>query len=47
MADHALLTGLPTLAMDSYHSAIEYLEPASDFLWLAGNDYAIRCINLY
>uniref|UniRef100_A0A915DJK6 Trs120/TRAPPC9 N-terminal domain-containing protein n=1 Tax=Ditylenchus dipsaci TaxID=166011 RepID=A0A915DJK6_9BILA len=35
VADHALLTGLPTLAMDAYHSAVEYLELASDFLWLA------------
>ncbi|KAK0405748.1 hypothetical protein QR680_018175 [Steinernema hermaphroditum] len=36
VADYTLLTGLPTLALDSYQSAIDYLKQASDLLWLAG-----------
>ncbi|VDN03575.1 unnamed protein product [Thelazia callipaeda] len=35
VADYTLLTGLPTLAMDSYQSAIECLKQANDLLWLA------------
>uniref|UniRef100_A0A915Q411 Trafficking protein particle complex subunit 11 domain-containing protein n=1 Tax=Setaria digitata TaxID=48799 RepID=A0A915Q411_9BILA len=35
VADYTLLTGLPTLAMDSYQSAIEFLKQANDLLWLA------------
>ncbi|TKR82440.1 hypothetical protein L596_016165 [Steinernema carpocapsae] len=35
VADYTLLTGLPTLALDSYQSAIDYLKQASDLLWLA------------
>ncbi|EJW72478.1 hypothetical protein WUBG_16613, partial [Wuchereria bancrofti] len=29
------MTGLPTLAMDSYQSAIEFLKQSNDLLWLA------------
>ncbi|CAG9530714.1 unnamed protein product [Cercopithifilaria johnstoni] len=35
VADYTLITGLPTLAMDSYQSAIEFLKQANDLLWLA------------
>uniref|UniRef100_A0A1I8AA06 Trafficking protein particle complex subunit 9 n=1 Tax=Steinernema glaseri TaxID=37863 RepID=A0A1I8AA06_9BILA len=35
VADYTLLTGLPTLALDSYQSAIDYLKQGSDLLWLA------------
>ncbi|EFO24879.2 hypothetical protein LOAG_03607 [Loa loa] len=35
VADYTLMTGLPTLAMDSYQSAIEFLKQANDLLWLA------------
>ncbi|OZC10117.1 hypothetical protein X798_02707 [Onchocerca flexuosa] len=35
VADYTLLTGLPTLATDSYQSAIEFLKQANDLLWLA------------
>uniref|UniRef100_A0A8R1TQI6 Uncharacterized protein n=1 Tax=Onchocerca volvulus TaxID=6282 RepID=A0A8R1TQI6_ONCVO len=35
VADYTLLTGLPTLAMDSYQSAIEFLKQTNDLLWLA------------
>lgn len=36
MGDYLLLTGCSTLALETYQTAIEYLEQASDFLWLAG-----------
>lgn len=42
VADYSLLTGLPTLAIDAYYSAIELLESATDFLWLAGNSKVIQ-----
>lgn len=35
VADYTLMTGLPTLAMDSYQSAIEFLKQSNDLLWLA------------
>uniref|UniRef100_A0A914Z9L1 Trafficking protein particle complex subunit 11 n=1 Tax=Panagrolaimus superbus TaxID=310955 RepID=A0A914Z9L1_9BILA len=35
VADYALLTGLPSLALDSYTNAIENLKASADLLWLA------------
>lgn len=36
MADVTLMTGLPTLAVESYNAAIDQLKSANDWLWLAG-----------
>uniref|UniRef100_A0A914EKI2 KIF-binding protein n=1 Tax=Acrobeloides nanus TaxID=290746 RepID=A0A914EKI2_9BILA len=35
VADYTLLTGLPTLALDAYSAAIEFLKATNDWLWLA------------
>lgn len=35
VGDYSLLTGLPSLALDSYSAAIEYLKSSADILWLA------------
>lgn len=43
VADYTLLTGLASLALDAYQSAIEYLKQTNDFLWLAGTYIAQFC----
>uniref|UniRef100_A0A7E4UU45 Trafficking protein particle complex subunit 9 n=1 Tax=Panagrellus redivivus TaxID=6233 RepID=A0A7E4UU45_PANRE len=43
VADYALLTGLPSLALDSYTHAIEYLKSSSDLLWLAAAYEGFAC----
>lgn len=43
VADYALLTGLPSLALDSYAHAIEYLKSSADLLWLAAAYEGFAC----
>lgn len=43
VGDYSLLTGLPSLALDSYSAAIEYLKSSADLLWLAAAYEGYAC----
>lgn len=44
MADCALMTGLPVLALNTYEAAIDALKSANDYLWLAGRLLFVDCL---